>query len=226
MLLTTLKEAKSNLDREGWAQHAEIRKALMAHHSLSNDEVTQSLSRIHSSVPKEKQEYVKRVNTEFVRMTGGKGRESAKTIEQTDSRAHADLDDRSINIGGGLRSEIFHELGHHIEFNNLAFNKAAIDFRAARATSDKPEHLSILTGKLTYSSREKALPGNFIAPYVGKVYPGTEKEKMYAGSKFFQPTEVISMGIKNFGSEVSMYHFHRKDPEHFHLILGMMLAKP
>jgi len=62
----------------------------------------------------------------------------------------------------------------------------------------------------SYNEDEKALPGRYIHPYVGKIY----KEGH---------TEVISVGVEHFASPRLMRELYQKDKEHFHYALGVLL---
>jgi hypothetical protein len=55
-----------------------------------------------------------------------------------------------------------------------------------------------------------AYPGNWINPYVGKVYDD------------YPSTEVVSMGLEQFASPRAMAQFYLKDKEHFALTLGII----
>lgn len=110
-----------------------------------------------------------------------------------------------INIGANNPKEIFHELGHLWEDGNPEVLKAAVEFRDSRKSSEGAQKL-----KNGFGSDERAYPGNFINPYMGKVNPD--------GS-----TEVISMGIQHFSSASEMAVLRRGDPEMYNMMIGLIL---
>lgn len=115
-----------------------------------------------------------------------------------------------LNIGRNSKSTIFHEMGHHLEFNNLDLAKAANKFIEKRATGPV-QPLSEITGNKNYGEDEVAYPDKFISPYVGKKYNGWA-------------TEVVSVGLEHFSSAKGMAKLYEQDPEHFFLILGAIEA--
>lgn len=153
------------------------------------------------------------VVTEFHRLTGGALRLGNRPGDfqgfiYASPRPHADLRDRSINVGQDPYEEaLFHELGHFLEAQNPELAKAARAWRDARATGSK-QSLRQLTG-LDYQTSEQAVPDGFVNPYVGKVY----RDGL---------TEVVSTGLEHFGSAETMKHLLKEDPEHFYLTLGIL----
>lgn len=113
-------------------------------------------------------------------------------------------------------SVFWHEFGHHIEFSNPEIYSAMVEFRNSRATSDQPVSMNELTNSTLYNEFEVALPGNYIDPYVGKVYP-----ELPEGG--FSGTEVFSMGFQYFSDPQSMRRLYEQDPEYFKLIVGSLL---
>ena len=147
--------------------------------------------------------------TEFYQITGGAGSSTLNTFKRDKPRAYASQHGRDINIGIFPESRtIFHEMGHHVEFEDNRIAAAARDWRDKRATG-KEEPLNNLVKDANFDAHEKAKPGNYIHPYVGKVYSD--------GS-----TEVISMGIERFHSSESMLDFYEQDREHFQFIMGVI----
>jgi hypothetical protein len=113
-----------------------------------------------------------------------------------------------INVGWApKRSTLFHEYGHHIEYNNSDINKAAQEWLQARSSGKKAFLKDITKGN--YEDDEEAWVGNFFDPYIGKIYDnGT--------------TEVVSMGLEHFSSGKSMMSLYEKDSELFYFMLGIM----
>lgn len=149
---------------------------------------------------------------EFYRMTNGKGSKSLKQLRLRDDRAWAS-DKGYINVGyySTLDSQmqgLFHEMGHHVEYESKDLQKAVRDWVISRATGDQ-RPLRELTGDNGYRDDEMAYPDKFVDPYVGKLY-----EDGY--------TEVISMGMEHFYRAEDMDFLYSKDPEHFYLILGIL----
>ena len=153
---------------------------------------------------------------DFYTQTGGKGSTSlGELFLDPEDRAYAlrsySNKKGTINVGNEkeiFRETLFHEMGHHLEFENPALAKSARQFVLDRATG-KPEKLSKLTGNDNYGDDETAIPDKFIDPYVGKLYDDDS-------------TEVIAMGIEKFSSRVMALELLRKDPDHFFFVLGAM----
>lgn len=102
-----------------------------------------------------------------------------------------------------------HEVAHHIEFHNRKIYDAAVALRSTLATSQTPIKLNDLKNVSGYGDDEVALPGRFVEPYDGKVYPSET-----------QATEMISRGVEMYlGDPIT---FAQKAPEHFRLIWDVM----
>lgn len=152
---------------------------------------------------------------EMYMLSGGKGSESLRFLVKTDQRQWA----RDGGKGGGVinvgknnnKSVTMHEIGHHIEFENPQLKKAANEWMRSRATSLETQKLKDMVKGSSYKDPEVAYPGNYIDPYVGKVYDD--------GS-----TEVISMALQHFSDPESMRRLKRKDPEYFYFALGILLS--
>lgn len=146
--------------------------------------------------------------SDFFYLTGGKGSKSFRLLENTHPRAHASRIG-SINIGHpdlpiNIRTTMFHEMGHHIEYESKEIQDIAQQFVLSRATSSTLEPI----GRWGLQD-EVAYPDHFIDKYVGKYYE--------SGS-----TEVVSMGIQYFSTTKEMATLFRNDAEHFYLILGIL----
>lgn len=153
---------------------------------------------------------------EFYRMVGGKC--PAITLSSTrNKRASASginkrRGEKTINIGSGFNKRVlWHEMGHHLEFDALCY-AAANGFLLKRRVDDKVYSLRELTGNKGYRADEVAYKDSFINPYVGKHYRDGY-------------TEVFSMGMENLCSPETAYRFAAKDPEHFALITGYIQSK-
>jgi hypothetical protein len=220
-------DAQRRREQKEDEQHAEILSAIKAHHKMSDFDIKEFTDMTEIKFDDHKLvANVQAYHKDFVALTGGKGHESLAYFEEAGGRAHASLYDQSINIGGGTKRTIFHELGHHVEYNNPNFNEAAIAFRTERATSKVPEKLSEITGrKGDFRDDEVALKGKYSSPYIGKVYDTHPLYENYTGRRGFAPTEVISVGFENFDSPKAMKKFYEEDKEHYNMTVAMMLAK-
>jgi hypothetical protein len=167
---------------------------------------------IRDSIPVEMQSSLREQMEDFYRVTGGKGARLA-SLEKTDNRAHASDYARSINVGNGIDSQhyatLWHEAGHHVEFESRGTVAAASAWVKSRA-SGEPMKLNALIPGARYDDREVAYPDRFISPYVGKIY----------GDSY---SEVISMGLEHFNTPGRMSELYSKDSEHFFLVLGAIL---
>lgn len=123
-----------------------------------------------------------------------------------------DRAERSAKGDRRQQESIFHEAGHHIEYPlPQEFGELGFHFVTQKADGQARKSLRELTGNEGYEESEKAYPGTFVHPYVGKVYPdGT--------------TEVLSMGLEHFTSADRMRRLYEADPDHFAFMLGMFKA--
>lgn len=147
---------------------------------------------------------------EFFLITDAMGAETVKKIVKTDDRAYASETDKTVNIGrNGSKEEwkatLWHELGHHVEYDYWHFINGANSWLEARADGNyRP--LREITGNDAYDEGEVAFPDTFISPYVGKLYATS--------------TEVLSMGLEHFVDAKAMLELYEGDREHFLLVLG------
>jgi hypothetical protein len=128
-----------------------------------------------------------------------------------DPRACAKLAENWVNLPNeqplkDRRWVQFHEMAHFAEFRDPEAGKLAEDWVKGRAEGVSVP-LSQLTGNPGYRDDEVALPDNFIAPYVGKLY----------GHGI---TEVHSMGLQAFASGRMITDLYKRDPEHFQLMMN------
>ncbi len=194
-------------------QFLKLRKAIATQTPLSKKEAADLVERISfdSSIPKGKAARLKKDLADFFYVTGGKGSSSIKRLQFSSDRAWAS-ESGGINTGSSFsRRVLWHEAGHHQEFESLNLEDAANSWMRSRATSQLPEQLSKLTGISQYGDNETALPDNFVDPYVGKVYSS-------------RATEVISVGIEHFHDHKTMKDLYEKDPEHFAFMVGSLLS--
>lgn len=154
---------------------------------------------------------IDKTTSTFFNLSQGKGAKSFNKLERKEARAYA-LADGSINTGHKqtateFKNMMFHEMAHHIEFEDRNVKLAAQHFVISRAT-DTQKPLAEITGNIMYES-EKAYPDKFINPYVGKIYSN--------GS-----TEVLSMGLEQFADKKKLARFMKQDREHFLFVLGVL----
>jgi hypothetical protein len=111
-----------------------------------------------------------------------------------------------------------HEAGHFLEHSVPGLVDAATTFRDKRGTEYALREgrsgvvkakLSTLAPDHKYDDDEVAVRGNFVSPYVGKVYSDA--------------TEVISMGLERFHPD-ALGTFLAADREHALLILGVLVS--
>jgi len=155
---------------------------------------------------------IDKTTSAFFNLSQGKGASSFQKLQRTTARAYANPSDRAINTGHKqtateFKNMMFHEMAHHVEFEDPAAKLAAQHFVNSRASGSQ-KLLSEITGNIMYES-EKAYPDDFINPYVGKIYEN--------GS-----TEVLSMGIEQFTDKKKLARFIKKDREHFLFVLGVL----
>lgn len=184
--------------------------------------------KIDPSVPNSRVPQLRRDMADFMELTGGRGSSTLERLTKTDDRAYASRGDKSINVGtkadeATSRTVMFHEMGHHLEFSNPKILDAAISWRDRKATSDQPQKLSQITKDKFYGD-ELAYPDAYISPYVGKTY-----NRFYESGGKLVPsdkervTEVVAMGTQYFDSGANMRTLREKDPDHFNLIMGMLV---
>jgi hypothetical protein len=102
-----------------------------------------------------------------------------------------------------------HEVGHAVEANNLAVNRAALAFRDRRAPGETPTRLG-----RGYRRDEVAVRDRFKDPYSGKVYRNGYRNGT-------TPTEIISMGLEYlYGNPMQ---FWRDDPDYFRFIVDLVI---
>lgn len=144
---------------------------------------------------------------DFYELTGGRGSATLQRFEKLADRAHANYG--FINIGQYDRETIYHEMGHHMEFSSRGMLNAAVSLRTDLSTGNSPVQLE------GYDKNEKAIPGKYIDPYVGKVYRDSRTSTDVA-------TEVTSMGIQYFSDAKSLKHFAENSPEHYYYMIGVL----
>lgn len=161
----------------------------------------------------------------FYQLVGGQGTnllQGGIRLNKT-GRAYASVITREVSIAASdSDSVLYHELAHHIEAasqlnpETAKIADATASFIRSRATGE-PRPLSEITNNKEYGDDEMAYPGDFIHPYVGKIY-----EEVESRGKAYKNSEVLSVGMEHFDSPQHMATFFSKDPEHFQLILGIV----
>lgn len=158
---------------------------------------------------------------EYYLLTKGKGAGSIKKLTYERDRASANPEKEVVDVGKSPTKQIlFHEMAHHMEYNNPAIAAAAIGWIRSRS-SGPPQKLKDITGNQRYRDSEVAYQDKFLSPYVGKVYPVKGKD----GKVTLRPaTEAISMAVERMATPADMVNFYRQDPEHFKFVLGILAS--
>lgn len=119
-----------------------------------------------------------------------------------------------VQIGNtrDLDRVVYHEVGHHIEFDNHDIYDAAVALRASLASSQTPTTMNELKQSKGFRDDEIGLPGRFLDPYVAKVYPSEAAA-----------TEMVSMGVEWYLTDP--IRFAREAPEHFKFTWDVMHGK-
>lgn len=194
-------------------QMARFRKSLIGKYGISQKEASNIVKKINfDNIKESDRPALETLATDFFRLTGGRGSATLKRYDQQGDRASASQFFENVNIGDTLKPRtVFHEHGHHFEYSDPRIAEAAREWRDRRATGSE-RSLNDITGSIAYSQIETAMPGKYIDPYVGKIYPGGN-------------TEVVSMGIENFHSDSGMIALWKVDPDHFKFIVGLLSAE-
>jgi hypothetical protein len=199
------------------ASMTEFRKTLVEGASVEDRKAAKNLVRqaSMSDLPFDLRKETIRYVQEFGVLTGGKTVTALEYYVQTADRAYALQGGREVNLGSEPdKATTFHEMAHHIEYENPALARAALAWVRERATG-KPKSLNKLCKVNDYDRTEIAYPGNFIDPYVGKVYRDEHRKQT-------PHSEVISMGVERFSSPAAMMSLYVGDPEHFYFTLGVL----
>lgn len=120
-----------------------------------------------------------------------------------------------IRIGedGAFSGNIYHEFSHHIEYNKSVVHRACIKFLENRTKGEDAVKLNDLFPNVGYRDDEECKIDKFIHPYMGHLY-----EDDIA-------SEVLSCGIEKFTNSRNIQEFHKKDREHFALVLSAVLGR-
>lgn len=152
-----------------------------------------------------------RILKDFALLTDGKGFAAPLDLIYREPRAWAN--NTAINIGkqktvGETRRILFHEMGHRVELESPALNKAAQDWIQSRATG-APKPLNSILRTTVYNNSELAYPDKFITPYVGKFYKNGY-------------TEVFAVGLEYFSSAAKLFELFARDEDHFYMMMGAL----
>lgn len=119
-------------------------------------------------------------------------------------------------------STVFHEMGHSIEHADHDNFDLAVRFLEERAGDLKDlRSLNEIAGCndssswLPYAKDSKGVDGKFISTYAGRLY--------HDSSGQISSTEVISVGLAAFMTDP--YVFFKRDPEHFGLIVDILMGE-
>lgn len=150
--------------------------------------------------------------SDFFAISNGKGSESMQKIsvqEGVRGSANEKFNSVSLPTGDTQRYAAFHEIGHHIEFENPKYAELSRDFIMSRSTSDEPQSIREMTGNPAYRADEMAYPDKFYDPYVGKVGANGN-------------TEVIATATGELSSAKTARQLFNKDREHFMFTVGVL----
>ncbi|HEU4613419.1 MAG TPA: ADP-ribosyltransferase domain-containing protein [Kofleriaceae bacterium] len=113
-----------------------------------------------------------------------------------------------------LTRAVFHEMTHHWEYADRETSKASHQWRGARAeAAGTPDPVDVQLKPADAASKGgviKALLGDFLWEYVGRLYPGKPS------------TEVYTEGVERFATGKQMAELFAIDPEQFYLVLGTL----
>jgi len=102
-----------------------------------------------------------------------------------------------------------HEMGHWLEHNFPAINQAALQFRARRASGERPQQIyKDIKDEIGFFDK-------FVDPYIGKIYPGRQNGII--------PTELISVGMELMFMKPG--RLVARDPEYAEFIFAIMQGK-
>jgi hypothetical protein len=125
-----------------------------------------------------------------------------------ESRARYSTVNKTVYLSDkSKQSDMFHEVGHYIEEQNVFIKRDMQTFYKDRTKDDVLEKLTELTGNKSYPSHEVGKKDKFYDPYIGRYYKD--------GS-----TEVMSMGMMDMFEKPA--ELAQKDPEMFRLIFKAM----
>jgi hypothetical protein len=152
----------------------------------------------------------------FAKFTGIKGRINfAKTKGGKRARACYVTKNRAAVLGSDSAQiqlsnsdgepTVWHELGHWLEDTTPGGKLAALSFLEKRTLGERTRRLGRGYGKHEVYKKDA-----FIHDYVGKVYQAGD-------------TEITSMGVQAINE--SPADFMKKDLEHFHFTMGMIVAR-
>jgi hypothetical protein len=164
-----------------------------------------------------------------IQLTGGRGLAAVTGFQSSHVRlANADGEGDLVDLGPEPKREhVLHELGHKLEESEADLAPAAIE-HVVPPGHPQPRAMSELYPDL-YTREEDGervpvedsgvgYPGDFIVPYVGRVYSHEE------GLTDSMTTEAYSIGLQYFASPRQMLALARKDPTHFALMVGALVS--
>jgi hypothetical protein len=150
-------------------------------------------------------EAIQRHMADALRWTNGVGFRHLHAVQSAGHGSFAHRERGQLNISSSrptdeeLRTDVFHEFGHHREYEDDDTKALMFAWRASRATT-------------TTTAEWHGYPvfaGSFVTPYVGRDYGPLA-------------TEVLSVGLEHFCSTQSMLNLMLADASHFHLMIGLL----
>ncbi|WP_206754656.1 MULTISPECIES: minor capsid protein [Cyanophyceae] len=188
-------------DKDGIAAMADLRDQLLRR---GTGQVVNPSFDLPSRLKPLQQDFADTFN-EFVQLTNGRGGRSLKKVAYTGDRASASQNGY-LNVGassnGVDRPVMFHEMGHHVEFESKTLRDRANAIIRSRSTAEAPQQLP------GYEKGEVAFPNHWSSAYTAKSYSD-------------KSTEVYSMGLQHFTSPQDMWRLYLEDKEHFFITMGI-----
>lgn len=142
-------------------------------------------------------------------------------ITNANARPFFSYNGNTVNVGadtamgnvGLVKETLYHEIAHSMEYRESKYKLADVDFLRRRATS--PD-IGPIYDDLGESTNEEGYSDDWVTPYIGRVYEWGD------GRPGVRSTEVLSVGMEHFANKNRMYDLYEEDPEHFHLVLGIL----
>ncbi|MCK6550988.1 hypothetical protein L6R52_34440 [Myxococcota bacterium] len=201
-----------------------LRTELLEGSALSAAEAATLASsvRVYSGFSAEDKKTITTAVADFLRITNGRG---IASLEGFDPCAGGDRARATTERVGIVRvptnvepSIVWHEAGHHVEFESDRTRDVTAEWLKSQATSARPKPLKDIPPYLPYEPHEVAFEGPFAQSYGGRVYPGVD----HRGREIIDSTEVTALGLERFASPEDMAWLHLNHPEHFYLVLGLI----
>lgn len=175
------------------AHRAKVEQIVLSEHDLSAKQFARRLEPAYS-------------------LMGDKVKLDKLKFKLDDERAYTNIT-KAVNVGVQSDKEnvtrvLFHEIGHHLEFDNPAVKEASQRFIKRKATGPV-QPLNDIMGVDYYGKDEVAYPDHFVVPYAGKIYKSGW-------------TEITSIGVENLSTKEKAVNFYLDHPDHFWHMVGVL----